>query len=246
MPSFNFGLGKKQAKPSLQLVFRDYPGQYHNTNATKEEKDFVKTVLSQSAAVLIPIDAPALMEEDGKYHESINRPQQIHDLFKKAYQNLAEPRLIIFAPVKCEKYLQDEKTAKELSKRVREGYEGLLAYLKSESLSPWIASVITPIQTVGGLTFSRIEPDEKGSPEFIFRKIRSDAEYCPQDSEQPLRYLLSFLLKLHLSHRNLGVFNFIRDLLGSDTHLKQAVEVFSRKRKNTGGFTVLAGERWLS
>ena len=159
------------------MVFRDYPGQYHGTNATKEEKDFVATVLSQSAAVLIPIDAPALMEENSKYHEGLNRPQQIKDLFKRAYKNLDSPRLIIFAPVKCEKYLQDEKTAKELSRRVCEGYGGLLEYLESEQLSPWIASVVTPVQTVGGLVFSRIEPDETGIPEFYFRKTRHDAKY---------------------------------------------------------------------
>jgi hypothetical protein len=246
LPSFKFDLGKKQAKPSLQLIFRDYPGQYHRTNATKEEKDFVTTVLSQSAAVLIPIDAPALMEENGKYHESINRPQQIKDIFKKAYKNLASPRLIIFAPVKCEKYLKDEKTAKELSERVVKGYEGLLEYLKSENLSPLIASVITPIQTVGGLIFSRIELDEKDSPEFYFRKIRHDAKYDPKDSEQPLRYLLSFLLKLHLNHRDSGFFGFLRNLMDSDKHLKKAVEVFSRECKTTGGFKVLTGQKWLS
>ncbi|MGC1525687.1 MAG: hypothetical protein WA783_06515 [Phormidesmis sp.] len=245
-PSFQFGLGKKQEEPSLQLVFRDYPGQYHGANATKEEREFVTTVLSQSAAVLIPIDAPALMEEKGKYHDSLNRPQQIKDLFKRAYKNLDSPRLVILAPVKCEKYLKDEKAAKELARRVSEGYEGLLEYFKSEKLSHRIASVITPIQTVGGLVFSRIEIDEKGEPDFYFRKIRHDAKYAPKDSEQPLRYLLSFLLKLHLQQRNTGIFNFIRDWMGADTHLKKAVKDFSSSCKETGGFTILAGKKWLS
>lgn len=246
LPSFNFGLGGKHENPSLQLVFRDYPGRYHNTNADKEQKDFVTNVLSKSVAVLISIDAPALMEENGKYHDLLNRPQQIKDLFKRAYKNLDSPRLIIFAPVKCEKYLQDEKTARELARRVTEGYEGLLEYLNSEKLRYWIASVIAPVQTVGGLIFSRIELDENGTPEFYFRKIRHDAEYRPKDSEQPLRYLLSFLLKLHLHHRSLGMFNFVRDWIGADKHLKKAVEVFSRGCKTTGGFTVLRGKRWLS
>lgn len=238
--SFKFDIGKKQKDPSLQLVFRDYPGKYHNPNATKEEQNFVETVLRQSAAVLIPIDAPALMEEKGKYHDRVNRPQQIKDTFKKAYRNLDSPKLVIFAPVKCEKYLQNENTAKELSRRVREGYAELLEYLQSENLRPWIASVITPVQTVGGLVFSRIEPDEAGKPDFYFRKINYESEYSPVDSEQPLRYLLSFLLKLHLHQRNTGFFSFIRDWIGSDEHLKQAVNKFSRGCKTTDGFAVLA------
>ncbi len=246
LPSFKFGLGKKHKSPSLQLIFRDYPGDYHNKKATREERAYVNTIVKQSAAVLILIDAPALMEEKGKYHEELNRPQQIKDMFKSAYKGLDSPKLVIFAPVKCEKYLQDEETAKELSRRVSEEYKGLLELLKDEGLRPWIASVITPVQTVGGLIFSRIEPDRDGIPEFYFRKISHGAEYSPKDSEQPLRYLLSFLLKLHLYQRNSGVFSFIRDWLGSDEHLKQAVKKFSDGCKDTDGFTVLAGKKWLS
>ena len=242
--SFKFDLGKTGQAPSLRLNFRDYPGGYHE--GTEQEKAFVRTLLSQSAAVLIPIDAPALMEENGKYHEEKNRPQQIHDIFKKAYQSLDSPKLIIFAPVKCEKYLKDEKTAKELSNRICEEYEGLIRYFKSERLSPLIATVITPVQTVGSLIFSRVELDEVGTPNFYFRKIKHDAKYNPQDSEQPLRYLLRFLLKLHLDKRNIGFLNFIRDLMGSDQHLKKAIDDFSRGCKTTGGFTILTGKKLLS
>lgn len=63
--SFLFGLGKKAKPPSLQIRFRDYPGVYHEARASAEEKKFVKELLSQSAAVLIAIDAPALMERNG-------------------------------------------------------------------------------------------------------------------------------------------------------------------------------------
>ena len=246
LKSFDFGLGKKQSKPSLRLSFRDYPGAYHNTNSSKEEKQFIKRLLRESAAVLIPIDATALMEEKGKYHERINRPQQIKDLFKKAYIGLESPRLIILAPVKCEKYLQDDKAAEELTKRVKEGYQVLLDYLDSSELKSQIAIVVTPVQTVGGLVFSRIEVDENNIPDFYFRKIRHDAKYEPKDSEQPLRYLLSFLLKLHLQHKNTGFFSFIREWIGSDDHLKRAIKEFSRGCKTSGGFTVLEGQRWLS
>lgn len=244
--SFKFGLGKKHKDPSLQLVFRDYPGRYHTKNANKEERDFVNRIIKESAAVLIPIDAPALMEANGKYNEKLNRPQQIKDIFKKAYRNLDSPKLVILAPVKCEKYLQNEKTAKALSSRVVEEYEGLLEYLSSGELKPWIASVITPVQTVGGLIFSRIELDEDGYPDFYFRKTSHSAKYAPKDSEQPLRYLLSFLLKMHLHRRNSGLFSFVRNLLHSDEHLKRAIESFSRECKTTEGFTVLAGKKWLS
>ena len=70
--SFLFGLGRKGEPPSLQLRFRDYPGVYHETKASEEEKQFVKKLLRESVAVLIAIDAPALMEDKkGILHEKM-------------------------------------------------------------------------------------------------------------------------------------------------------------------------------
>lgn len=243
---FKFGLGKKGDKPSLELHFRDYPGVYHEAKASSEEKQFVKQLLTESVAILIAIDAPALMEQNGKYHEKVNRPQQMKDLFNAALQNLDSPRMIIFAPVKCEKYLKDEKSRTELVERIRQGYSNLIDHFNSSGLNDWIVSVVTPIQTIGSVVFSRIELDEQKNPHFFFRKIRSDARYNPTDSEQPLRYLLRFLLKLHLDSRNWGFFNFIREWLGLDVHLRKAVDEFARGCKTTGGFTVLKGDKWLN
>ncbi|MBD2612005.1 MAG: hypothetical protein RMY62_012275 [Nostoc sp. ZfuVER08] len=247
--AFRFGLGKKGEAPSLQLCFRDYPGKYHETSATSEEKQFVKELLQNSVAVLIAIDAPALMEDPkGVLHEKINRPQQIKNLFNAAFQDLDSPRLVIFAPVKCEKYLKDDKSASELIDRVKKGYENLFNHFNSEKLSPLIVSAITPIQTVGSVVFSRIEFDSQNNPHFYFRKIRHDAYYNPKDSEQLLRYLLRFLLKLHLDSRNRswGFFSFVRGWLSLDDYLRKAVDEFARGCKTTGGFVVIKGEQLLN
>lgn len=245
--SFIFGIGKKGRTPSIELHFRDYPGGYHATKAIPQEKEFVKDLLQNSVAVLIAIDAPALMEQRGKYHERINRPQQITDLIKQAYQDLDSPRLVIFAPVKCEKYLlKDKKTKLELIDRVKQEYGNLINYFNSEQLSPYIASVVTPVQTVGSVVFSRLEVDDNYLPHFYFRKLRHDAQYSPRDSEQPLRYLLRFLLKLHYDQRSWGLFDFLRDWLNIDEYLKTAIEEFARGCKTNDGFAVLKGEKWLS
>lgn len=242
--SFQFGLGKKGKKPSLQLQFQDYPGGYHAVRATPERKRFVKALVAECAAVAIAIDAPALMEQNGKWHDYINRPQQITDIFKTAYQELDSPRMVILAPVKCEKYLQDEKAARELLQRVREGYAKLIDLLSSENLLPQVVAVVTPVQTVGSVVFSRIEIQE-ALPHFRFRKTSQDAEYSPEDSEQPLRYLLRFLLKLHIEERRWGMFDFLRELFAGDRYLKEAVREFAKDCKTSNGFTVLQGQRWL-
>lgn len=244
--SFNFGLGKKGKKTSLTLRFRDYPGGYHSSTSTKDEKEFLRRLIMDSHVVLIAIDAPSLMEQNGKYHERVNRPQQIKDLFKDAYSSkeIDEPKMVIFAPIKCEKYLKTKQKG-ELEKALREGYASLLDYFRSDNLSPWIVSVLTPVETVGSVILSRIEPDDLGNPHFYFRKTRHDAKYEPRNSEQPLRYLLRFLLKIHLDSRNWGKFNFLRSWIGVDNHLKTAVDEFARGCKTGDGFVIIQGENWL-
>lgn len=242
--SFVFGLGKKGKKPSIELRFQDYPGGYHAAKATPEKKQFVKKLLNECVAVLIAIDAPALMEQKGKWHEQINRAQQMTDLFKIAYQEVETPRLVIFALVKCERYLQDEKSAKELLQRVKEGYAKLIDLLNSPALLPKVAVVVTPVQTVGSVVFSRIEMNNN-TPHFLFRKTSHDAEYSPKDSEQPLRYLLRFLLKLYLDTHHWGFLNFLRELLGRDYHFKEAIRQFAIECKNSNGFAILQGEDLL-
>jgi hypothetical protein len=243
--SFIFEVGRKGAIPSLNLHFQDYPGEYLAAKSSREEKEKVEKFVRESAAVAIAIDTPALMEKNGQWHDTVNKPQQIANLFKRVYQELDTPRLVIFAPVRCEKYLQDEKSRAELVKQVQEGYARLLDLFRSESLLSKVVVIVTPVQTVGTVVFSRIETlDDK--PLFIFRKTSHDAQYNPQDSEQPLRYLLRFLLRLHLDRRNLGLFNFIRDWLGLDNHLKDAVREFAKGCKNTGAYAILQGQNWLN
>ncbi len=244
--SFVFGLGRRGKAPSLQLRFRDYPGGYHLPRATPKQKQFIKDLLQECVSVLIAIDAPALMEQRGKWNELNNRPQQITDIFRTAYQDLESPRLVIFSPVRCEKYMQNERLSLELVQRIKEEYKGLFELFSSDSLLSNLVVVITPVQTVGSVVFSRIET-KNGEPYFRFRKVGHDARYSPKDSEQPLRYLLRFLLKLHLTNnRNWGFLNFIRDVFRMDNHLVNAIRELSIGCKSSGGLEILQGDHWLN
>ncbi len=234
--SFTFGLGKIGAKPSLQLIFQDFPGGYLD----QKDGEFVQKVMTECAAVLIAIDTPALMEKKGQWHDLMNRPKQILDFFKRTYADLKEPRLVILVPIRCEKYLQNEQDAKKLLERIKDKYSDLLRFFSSENLITKVACVVTPVQTVGTVVFSNIKEID-GTPHFYFRKINHEAEYSPQDSEQPLRYLLCFLLKLHIDSR-WGLFNRVRYWLGWDQYLKEAARKSAEKCKYTNGFAILQGQ----
>jgi hypothetical protein len=243
--TFLFELGRKGAVPSVQLHFQDYPGEFHESKSSREDKERIEGFVRESVAVIVAIDTPALMEKNGQWHAETNRPQQITNLFQRVYRELDSPRLVILAPVRCEKYLKNEESTSDLLRRIEDGYGKLLDLFRSENLLSKVAVVVTPVQTVGSVVFSRIEVND-GKPLFIFRKTSHDAQYSPKDSEQPLRYLLRFLLRLHLDTRNWGFFNFLRDWFGLDYHLKEAARQFASGCKTTGGFSVLQGETWLN
>ncbi len=232
--SFHFGLGKVGSKPSLNIVFQDFPGGYLG-----DKREFINKVMNESVAVLIVIDAPALMEDQGKWSELINKPKQICDIFKNSYGDLQEPRLVIFAPIRCEKYLQNEDEAKKLLELIRKEYNDLLRFFQSENLINKVACVVTPVQTVGTVFFNNLKVEDK-KPRFYFRKIDHDARYTPKDSDQPLRYILSFILKLHCDNK-WGFFNPLRRFLCWDEYLLEASRKSAAKCKSTGGFAILQG-----
>lgn len=250
--TFTFDLGQKGSQPFLTLNFKDYKGGLLNPNSLQFDPNSVQKIINNALVILIAIDAPALMEAKGEYHDLINRPLQIKNLIAKAFQDLKSPRLVILAPIKCEKYVQDEKSATELLRRVREGYSNLLTFLSSDLLLPWVATVVTPIQTVGTVVFSRIEfkDGDKKNPHFYFHKTSHDAKYSPKDSEQPFRYILRFLLKLEMNNRSSSwwILSFLRPIFNLDQQIKESAQKVAKdcKANGKGGFAILQGEKHLT
>lgn len=245
---FTFSLTRRGSqKSTLKFHFQDYPGGYH-----RDKETYIKEQLTQCVAVLIAIDATALMEEDGRWHEYINRPQQILELFEKTYNDLDSPKLIILAPIKCETYMRNKELANKLRRTVRERYASLLSHFRANALLPKVAVVMTPVQTVGSVVFSRIEVIERvvegkveQEPQFFFHKLNSSDKYAPKGSEEPLRYLLSFLLKRHLEQKRGFFFDMLRAIFDKDTEFKNAIRKFALASEQDGSSEIVQGELLL-
>ncbi|BDA72170.1 hypothetical protein CAL7716_063360 [Calothrix sp. PCC 7716] len=243
--SLYYNISQTSINPLLQVHFQDFPGGYIESEGTKEEIQKVEKFLEESCAVIIPIDAAALMEREGKWHEKTNQPTVITNLLKKAYQNLNSPRLVILVPVKCETYMQEPNSEQKLLNQVKEKYSELLDFLRTPNSATYVSVVVTPVQTVGNLKFSRIEGEDEEEPKFYFRQTERNVAYAPKDAEQPLQYLFSFCLKLHAEQKLFPGINFINNLAGIDNPFRQAALQVARGRKRTGGFAVLQGQNWL-
>jgi hypothetical protein len=167
---------------------------------------------------------------------------------RNIYTNLKSPKLVLFVPLRCETYLQDDKSAGNLIKNVKDKYSDLLELFASPALYLKVASAITPVQTVGNVTLkSVLEKDSE--PIYHFSKISYDAEYSPKNSEFPLSCILRFMLKRELEYRNWnwGIYSSIRASLGLDSYLREVFIVMTNfNSQYKWGYTSLQGEHLLT
>ncbi|BAY96116.1 hypothetical protein NIES37_00420 [Tolypothrix tenuis PCC 7101] len=205
---FEVGSGGKKF---MKVRFTDPSGEYFKPAASLDQKEYIKQQLNQCDAVIIPIDATALMEkkigrtkstEISPWHEQKNDPARITKLLKDAYESLTKPRLVVLAPLKCESYMKTDKDANDLLDHIKIGYRELLEFVKEDEQYHKVAVVVTPVQTIGHITFSHAETID-GYTQFFYNKVPLDAPYAPKDGDQPLRYVLRFLLNVYNESRKL-------------------------------------------
>ncbi|NEX17931.1 MAG: hypothetical protein C1943_15255 [Halochromatium sp.] len=240
---FEFGLGLVGKDAELKLVFKDFPGGF-----IKDHPEQVKSFIDQADVVLLAIDTPAMMEAKGAWHEKINSPQMIADLFKHVLRNLektTKTKLVIMAPVKCESYVQRDVDANKLLLTLKENYLPLLNLLNADEFLGKISVVVTPVQTLGSVRFTRIEESGPGEPRFFFRKISPQALYQPRDVDEILKYALTFIIKKYLD--DMGFFKRIfNQMFNLSKPFENAVNKMVRNRKESNGFEILQGKDLLN
>lgn len=185
---FKFEIGTIGEEPDIEIKFKDFPGGW-----LKEDNKLAKVAdfIAKSQMVLVAIDTPALMERNGKYNDEINATRQVCDFLKKIPQKLEHTKLILFVPIKCESYVQTDRDANNLMVKIQEAYDSSFRAFQTKEQK--IITAITPIQTIGNIRFNVFTKNADGQ---ILAKFKAygDGSYKPQDVEQPLLFLLSFLI----------------------------------------------------
>ncbi|MBO3461016.1 hypothetical protein G7B40_040570 [Aetokthonos hydrillicola Thurmond2011] len=237
----------------LLLEFQDYPGGWILPNDSN--RSTVVEYLKNSPITIIAIDTPALLERDGQYHEPINMSTDIAYLLREAYEadNNQSPknRLVILAPVKCEKYMQANQ-AERIHIAIKKRYQILLGDLKIRNPGH-VAVVIIPIQTVGGVVFSYIDKRQKNPgeiPPFWYQQ-RSNPKWETVNAEKPLQFILAFILRNYLQEKQQkrGLLKFIYNWLDIDKELKEAVTHFAQssvQKASEKGIDLIQGDNLLT
>jgi len=249
---YRFNLGQKNKKPKVQLVLRDYPGE----QIVDHPKEVMRRI-RDCAVTMIAIDTPALMIEESKrqpwqFHKDRNMfetgKQGTNDLcaiFKEAYKGLKEKKLVVLAPIKCEKWMTDSAYADQLLERIKIGYRPLLDLLASDELKDNVAVVVTPVETLGNIIYAYMDQPNNYSPQFMKDSIL--AKYNPRYTDQPLRYILRFIIKRFLEKPG-----FWFQWFGNDRPFINAMDNFAKGCKSdplrgniTSGFTIIQGNQLL-
>lgn len=251
---FRFGVKGQSARIDLQI--RDFPGEFIHS-----KPDEVKGFIGESNAVLIAIDTPHLMEADGRFCEAKNSIAEITDFFMSTLGDIKEEKLVLFVPLKCEKYY-NEGRMQEVAEAVLERYALLIDFLSSGGSKKHVACAVTPILTVGDVVFSDFLRDDRGNirtikdgmlpARAIYVFSGTTPSYSPKYCEQPLCYLLSFIAKLYERNRSNTDGSFLKKLAAifklfpDDPSLLLEVNRFAqRKVANKDGYVILNGKEFL-
>lgn len=150
---YNISLRLSDKPGRLMVDFYDVPGEFTNPQKLEFASEMLP-LISNCDVFIVAVDTPYIMECSESINDAHNR---IHDL-EVALQNIivkdkCDLKMVMFVPLKCEKWLQNGEIDKVVAK-VKSTYSTLLQTLVAY---PSMMVSILPIATVGGIRYKQME-----------------------------------------------------------------------------------------
>ena len=248
---FYFELGMIGNNPCVDLIVTDYPGE-----KLQNDPNYVSGKIKESEIVIIAIDSPYAMEQNGLYNEEKN---QVNLTTKFVTENLDsfDDKLVMLVPLKCEKYLDlyaketRNNRADEMTEKIIQLYQGIIKPLEKKGN---VAIMVAPILTVGGVIFDRFDLNERLhiAKYKFYDGVTADgskAQYSPKFCAQPIFHLLSFVAQKYKRHRNNAglfgsMFKTISDFFNdNEKFLLEMVKIDKLRIKEGNGYKIISGEK---
>ena len=187
------------------LCFKDIPGEWLMNNESELREE-----LKKSQIIIIAIDTPHLIEENGQHSDAFHITCNVNTLLAHIKSEEDVPRMILFVPIKCEKYYYAGRM-QEVVDAIEKQYEDLLTTLRTGKKKNLYTVAITPILSLGGIVFCDFQRDDKGYVDVIkiqdssnpslylrpkaayYQLYEPDPSFKPKFCEQPVLYVLSFI-----------------------------------------------------
>lgn len=216
---YDFVLSIEGAEKDINITFTDIPGEWLKDSA---ETDRIHRLMDESTVIIVAIDTPHLIECDGDY-KFFNYCDQVSN-FLSATPQKAHPRLVLFVPIKCEKYYHENRM-EEVNDAIKKAYKKAIFSLRKGTKKDTYMVAITPIITLGDVIFDDFLRNEEGDvlcfeaqrdengkvvefsdaarawsymrPKMAYYKFYGDNPvFSPKYCEQPLLYTLNFILQM--------------------------------------------------
>ena len=187
--SFNVNAGRTH----IPLKFSDFPGEWldprNPDNSAKYSE--VERIARSSSVIIAVIDSPYIMHRGNLYSSQAGIPEIEHVIENSLTD---DGKLILLVPVKCERYLENDRDAELLRETVKKHFARTIALAGASSSYYGKAAVcILPVKTMGNVMFARFE-EKDGRTLQVYRRIIG-RRFKPEHTDQPLRYAMSFLLE---------------------------------------------------
>ena len=213
MLDYRLDISIKNKKGSVTMNLCDYPGEWLKFDK-KDKWAVLADKMKTCNVIMIAIDTVYLMEKShsndpdsvGEFNERRNYCQRIANMVKNNFtvSDSEEPKLIMFVPLKCEKYFRKGQMD-IVNRKIHIAYQELFSFIGGTNRKNYEV-VISPILTLGrnAFEFGRFERDSNNElymdkemnipsrPVFTYKSTapKYEPEYC----EQPLLYTLAYLL----------------------------------------------------
>lgn len=226
----------------LPVRFYDFPGGWmipSNSNINT-----VINIVKDSAVIIVAINTPYLMEEEEKYIDEGCAVDEIEWVLKRGLEGNKSERLILFVPIKCEAYLATPEKGYNLHMAVKKAFQNTLMLAANPLYRGRVAMALLPVQTVGNAKFRRFNIADGRITREVYRKD-INSKFCPANVDQPMRYLMSFLLEQFAHNQQNGSWydKFLRFIF-REGDLKDVAE-YIRKGIKSAGFEIFCGRNLI-
>ena len=136
---------------STTLLFRDSAGEFFDAGGMHHDE--TQSFIKDCDVFVVVVDTPYLMAGSESVNEAANIVDSIHTFLTQIDNDGGrKEKLVIFVPIKCEKWIQEGKID-EVIQKVEETYAATIKHLEATGKTE--ISII-PIQTAGDILFSEL------------------------------------------------------------------------------------------
>ena len=158
-----------------------------------ENYEKVPDITRRSIAVLVAVNTPYFMEEDGQHADEGLSSWTIQNILTKSYEG--GDKLILLIPIKCEKYTETLEDTRQMREKMKgRGIFKMTVGLMNNPTYEDMSMVLMPIHTVGNAEFKEFRKDGKGRVIGEVYDKTQGKTFSPRDTDQPLRFVMNFIL----------------------------------------------------